>query len=120
MDAPKISLSELRGYISDAGELAKGTQIADSDALQNLSRREHKLFCEATGSGQAPYRVSLTFGENTGELKARCSCMAARSRPFCKHSAALLIAWSRAPESFVVAETAPAEAAPAGTAKKKS
>jgi hypothetical protein len=106
-DAPKISLSDLRGYISDAGELTKGTQIADSGALRNLARHEHKLFCEAKGSGQAPYRVSLIFGEGRGELKARCSCMAARSRPFCKHSSALLVAWARSPESFVVSDAPP-------------
>jgi uncharacterized Zn finger protein len=80
-DAPKISLAELRAFISDASELTKGTQIADGGALQNLARHELKLFCEAKGSGQAPYRVSLTFGDKPGELKARCSCMAARSRP---------------------------------------
>jgi hypothetical protein len=106
-DAPAISLKELRGYISDAGELAKGTQIADSGALLNLARHGNKLFCEAKGSGQAPYRVSLIFGEQAGELKARCSCMAARTRPFCKHSAALLVSWARSPESFVVSEAPP-------------
>src|SRR5215471_10345832 len=110
---PRISLADLRGFISDAGELAKGTQIADSGALQNLAQHEQKLFCEAKGSGQAPYRVSLAFGEKPGELKARCSCMAARSRPFCKHSAALLVSWSRAPESFVVSDAPPVSDAPA-------
>jgi HEAT repeat protein len=116
-DAPKISLTELRGFISDAGELTKGTQIADSGALQNLARHELKLFGEAKGSGQAPYRVSLTFGDNVGDLKARCSCMAARSRPFCKHSAALLVSWARSPESFVVSDAPPVSDAPA---RKKS
>ena len=117
LDAPKISLTELRGFISDAGELTKGTQIADSGALQNLARHELKLFGEAKGSGQAPYRVSLTFGDNVGDLKARCTCMAARSRPFCKHAAALLVAWARSPESFVVSDAPPVSDAPA---RKKS
>jgi len=118
-EAPTISLTELRGYISDAGELAKGTQIADGGALTNLARYANKLFGEAKGSGAAPYRVSLVFGETAGELKARCSCMASRSRPFCKHSAALLVAWARSPEGFVVSEAPPAGAAEPG-AKKKS
>lgn len=116
-DAPKISLAELRGFIADAGELTKGTQIADSGALHNLARHEHKLFCEAKGSGQAPYRVSLTFGDKAGELTARCSCMAARTRPFCKHSAALLVSWARSPESFLVSDAPPVSDA---TAKKKT
>ena len=87
----------------------RATQISRQGALSNLARHELKLFGEAAGSGQAPYRVSLTFGDNGGDLKARCSCMAARSRPFCKHAAALLVAWARAPESFVVSEAPPVE-----------
>jgi hypothetical protein len=116
-DAPRISLKELRGYISDAGELTKGTQIADAGALLHLARHDNKLFCEAKGSGQAPYRVTLIFGEQQGELKARCSCIAARTRPFCKHSAALLVSWARSPESFVVSEAPPAVE---GTGQRKS
>jgi hypothetical protein len=117
-EAPRISLRELRGYIADAGELAKGTQIADGGALTSFARHDSKLFCEAKGSGQAPYRVSLSFGDAAGELTARCSCMASRSRPFCKHAAGLLVAWARSPESFVVSEAPPATAETA--AKKKS
>lgn len=116
-DAPRISIAELRGFISDAAELAKGTQLADGGAVVNPARHENRVFGEAKGSGPAPYRVSLTFGDKAGDLKARCSCMAARSRPFCKHSAALLVAWARAPESFVVSEAPPVSDAPARKAK---
>ena len=116
-DAPRLTIPELRGYISDASELVKGTQIADSGAILNPARHENRIFGETKGSGATPYRVSLTFGEKTGELKARCSCMAARSRPFCKHSAALLVAWARAPESFVVSDAPPVSDAPARKAK---
>jgi hypothetical protein len=119
-DAPKLSVAELREAIADAQELAKGTQLYDAGGLAHLSRYENKLFSEAKGSGAAPYRVTIVFGPGPQELKGRCSCMAARSRPFCKHAAALLVAWARAPESFIVAESAPAEAAAGGTAKKKS
>src|SRR5262245_7027856 len=118
-EAPRISIRELRGYITDAAELAKGTQVADGSLLLNLSRYENRIFAEAKGSGQSPYRVSLTFAEQPGSVTARCSCMAARSRPFCKHSAALLVAWARSPESFVVSEGPPAGTGD-GAAKKKS
>jgi hypothetical protein len=118
-EAPRISLKELRGYVSDAGELAKGTQIADGSALLNLARYENRLYGEAKGSGQAPYRISLVFGDKSGGLKARCSCMAARSRPFCKHSAALLVSWARSPEAFVVGE-APLGGAAEPAARKRS
>src|SRR5262245_42803522 len=119
-EAPRISLKELRGFISDLGELAKGTQLADGGLLTNLARHENRLFCEAKGSGQSPYRVALTFGEQAGELKARCSCIAARSRPFCKHSAALLVCWARSPESFVVSEAPPASETPATRKRVKT
>ena len=119
-DAPRISMPELRGYIADAGELTKGTQVADGGALLNLSRHENRLFAEAKGSGASPYRVSLTFADQAGGVTARCSCMAARSRPFCKHSAALLVSWARSPESFAVSDGPPIAAAGNGAAKKKS
>src|SRR5262249_24021266 len=58
----------------------------------------------------SPYRVSIVFGD--GSVKAKCTCPAARSpgRPFCKHAAALLVAWARAPEAFVVGDAPPAGA----------
>ena len=116
-DVRSLALVELRSIISDAAEVAKGMQIVDGGALENLSRHQDKLFCEARGSGAVPYRVSIAFGETASEVKARCSCMAARSRPFCKHAVALLVAWARQPESFVVSEGAPAAAEP--SARKK-
>src|SRR5262249_34153034 len=76
-------------------------------------------FCDAKGSGAAPYKVGITFADD-GAVKGRCSCMAARSRPYCKHAAGLLVAWARAPESFAVSETAPADVGGAGGGKKKS
>jgi len=53
-EAPRISIGELRGYIADAAELAKGTQVADGGLLLNLARHEHRIFGEAKGSGQSP------------------------------------------------------------------
>jgi hypothetical protein len=115
----KISggLGALTEIISDRAELAKGAQLFDGKQLSNLSRYENRLFADAAGSGASPYKVSLVFGDGR-EVKGRCSCMAARSRPFCKHAAALLVAWARAPEAFVTTDTPPS-AGPEG-AKKKS
>lgn len=114
-EARTINLRELREIITDPNELLKGTAFFDQGRLQHLSRFEAKLYGEAEGSGTAPYKVQVHFKD--GAITGRCSCMAARSRPFCKHSAALLVAWARAPEGFVVAETAPAGAG--GEPKKK-
>src|SRR3990172_5558894 len=106
-DVRSLGLVELRSIISDAAEVAKGMQIVDGGALENLSRHQDKLFCEARGSGAVPYRVSIAFGETASEVKARCSCMAARSRPFCKHAVALLVAWGGPPEAFLLRQTPP-------------
>ncbi|MBS2029326.1 MAG: HEAT repeat domain-containing protein [Deltaproteobacteria bacterium] len=113
-DARKLSLKELKEIVTDAEELSKGTRIVDDKGLEHLARHESKLFADAKGSGASPYKVQVTV-EDT--VKARCSCMAARSRPYCKHAAALLVAWSRAPEGFVVSEAPPPGAA--GEAKKR-
>ena len=114
-DARGLTLADLRDIVSDASELAKGAKIADDKLLAHLSRFEHKLFADAAGSGSSPYKVQIVFDDKA--VKGRCSCMAARSRPFCKHAAALLVAWARAPESFAVAAAPPPAAA--GDSKKK-
>ncbi|RKH36134.1 HEAT repeat domain-containing protein [Corallococcus praedator] len=115
---PVIGMGALLEIISDKAELQKGAAMLDGKLLANLSRYENRLFADAAGSGATPYKVSLVFGEARSDVKGRCSCMAARSRPFCKHAAALLVAWSRVPEAFVTAESAPV--APGGTGTKKS
>jgi hypothetical protein len=115
-DPPKITAAELRGIVSDGEELAKGARIFDDKGLSHLSRHGNKLFADAKGSGASPYKVQLAFGDT---IRGRCSCMAARSRPFCKHAAGLLVAWSRAPEAFAVSDLAPADAG-RSEAKKKA
>ncbi len=103
-DAPKITVAQLRQIVTDATELAKGAKVFDDGDLSHLSRHEHKLFADAQGSTQ--YKVQVLH-EDKG-WRARCSCMAARSRPFCKHAAALLVAWQRNPDAFAVADAPPA------------
>ncbi len=102
-DAPKITVAQLRQIVTDAGELAKGTRVVDEGGLSHLARHEHKLFADAQGS--TTYKVQAIW-EDKG-WRGRCSCMAARSRPFCKHAAALLVAWQRNPDAFAVADAPP-------------
>jgi hypothetical protein len=117
MDEPRrITAAELREIVHDAEELAKGTRVFDEGGLQHLARHGNRVFAEAKGSGSSPYRVTLTV-EDAG-VRSRCTCMAARSRPVCKHGAALAVAWARAPESFAVGEAPPPGAEPAGAKKK--
>ena len=117
-DARKLTMSELRSIVADSAELSKGAQISDAGALTHLSRYQNKLFADAKGSGTSPYKVQVVVEDD--KVRGRCSCMAARSRPFCKHAAAVLVAWSQAPESFAVADVAPAGMASPGDAKKKT
>jgi hypothetical protein len=108
-----VALPELRDIISDPEELLKGLQFVDAGGLARLARAQNKLFCDARGSSPIPYKVSITLSEST--VTGRCTCMAARSRPFCKHASALLVAWARAPEAFAVSDRPP----PDETRKKK-
>jgi len=117
-DARKVDVGDLRGLIIDSDELAKGARLFDDRGLESFARYQNKLYALAKGSGPAPYRVHLVFSETSSAIKGGCTCMAARSRPFCKHAAALLVAWSRAPESFVVSD-APLGGIP-GESRRKS
>ncbi|HEY4244681.1 MAG TPA: hypothetical protein VGM88_32930 [Kofleriaceae bacterium] len=112
-DAPKLTVAELRAIVTDTMELAKGARVFDDGDLTHLSRFEHKLFADAQGS--TVYKVQA-LAEDKG-WRGRCSCMAARSRPFCKHAAALLVAWQRNPDAFAVADAPPPGS---GEAKKKA
>jgi uncharacterized Zn finger protein len=98
-----LSMSDLRAVI-EPDELKKGQAILDGRAVAHLARTEDKLYAEVQGSGSTPYRVSAAFGARD-QLRGRCSCPAARFRPFCKHSAALLIAWAKTPDAFAITET---------------
>src|SRR4051812_36981702 len=109
-NAPKLALNAIKNIVTDSDELSKGTRIFDDKGLDHLSRFEGKLFADAKGSGASPYKVQIQFEDDGSVKKGRCSCMAARSRPFCKHSAALLVAWAKAPEGFAVSDIAPAGA----------
>src|SRR5690242_14815746 len=94
--APRITVSELRGIVTDAGELAKGARLFDEGGLSHLARHEAKLFADAQGS--TVYKVQAVCDDKG--WRGKCSCMAARSRPFCKHAAGLLVAWQRTPDAF--------------------
>ncbi|MBJ6764930.1 HEAT repeat domain-containing protein [Myxococcaceae bacterium JPH2] len=101
----------LSALITDASELAKGMALVDSEHLSELACHENQLLGRAQGSGAAKYQVTVTFGEDETDVSGVCSCPAARSRPFCKHAAGLLVAWSRMPEAFATttAPTPPAD-----------
>ena len=114
---PTLGLPDLKRIVSDPDELGKGVLVFDGGGLVHLARHGGKLYAEASGSAASPYRVSIAF-DDKGVAKGRCTCMAARSRPFCKHAAGLLVAWSQAPASFAVAEGPPPGAEETGTRRR--
>lgn len=103
---PPLAPPDLRRIVADPAELGKGVVVFDRGGLVHLARHGNKLYGEAAGGGGTPYRVAIAF-DDRGGARARCTCMAARSRPFCKHAAGLLVAWAQAPASFAVAERPP-------------
>jgi hypothetical protein len=108
-----LPTAQLKLVVTDPTELSKGLAIADKGALKHLARHGNKLFAEAEGSGSTPYKVQIVHDAEKG-YRGRCSCMAARSRPFCKHAAALLVMWARDSNAFAVAEAAPEPAGEPG------
>lgn len=116
MTPRSLTPRELRDIISDPAELLKGIAAFNNNDLKHLSRFESKLYAEAAGSGASPYRVQIDLADLK---RGRCSCMAARTRPFCKHASALLYAWASQPTGFAVAVEAPAAAPGDGAAKRE-
>jgi hypothetical protein len=108
----RLAVEELRSIVTDLAELAKGAVVFDEGGLANLARHGESLYADAAGASIAPYKVAVTLGS---QVRARCTCMAARSRPFCKHAAGVLVAWARQPEAFLESD-----GPPAGTEKKKA
>ncbi|APR82395.1 Hypothetical protein A7982_07744 [Minicystis rosea] len=102
-----IGIADLRSIIVDSDELRKGMELFDRNEIKNLGRYASKLFGESKGSGASPYKITVSFTEASGTVRAKCTCPASWSRPFCKHAAGLLVAWARAPEAFVVADGPP-------------
>lgn len=111
-DAPELTVAQLRAIVVDPSELAKGARLLDTGDLSNLARHGRKLFADAAGN--TTYKVQVIHDDKG--WRARCTCMAARSRPFCKHAAGLLVAWQRNPDAFAVSDTPPPGT---GDARKK-
>ena len=114
-----LPTAQLKLIVTDPDELAKGLAIADGTGLKHLARHGNKLFAEAQGSGSSPYKVQIVHDPEKG-FRGRCSCMAARSRPFCKHAAALLVLWARDTNAFAVAEAAPEPAGEPGAPTRRA
>jgi hypothetical protein len=80
----------------------KGEKYFQQNKVTNSWQTEDSLHASVSGSGKRPYQVHIT--DRGQELKSKCTCPAYRRHPFCKHVAAVLIAWTRVPERFVMGQ----------------
>jgi hypothetical protein len=108
---PRLTPTDLAEIVRDPGELDRGDRLFQGGQLSGLSRHRNKIFCEATGG----YKITVTLSAKRDDIRGRCTCRAAMTRPFCKHAAALLMAWIQDPEAFAVSESGP----PSGDGQKK-
>jgi hypothetical protein len=91
-----ISYSEdqARAFVTDAGTLQRGQQLAQSAKWNNLGRTDATAWGECAGSGSKPYLTGIDLREPA----FKCSCP---SRVFpCKHGAGLLLLLARQPTLF--------------------
>ncbi|TVT43327.1 hypothetical protein FNT36_04355 [Hymenobacter setariae] len=91
-----ISYSEdqARAFVTDAGTLQRGQQLAQPAKWNNLGRTDDTAWGECAGSGSKPYLTGIDLREPA----FKCSCP---SRVFpCKHGAGLLLLLARQPALF--------------------
>jgi len=91
-----ISYSEdqARAFVTDAGTLQRGQQLAQPAKWNNLGRTDDTAWGECAGSGAKPYLTGIDLREPA----FKCSCP---SRVFpCKHGAGLLLLLARQPTLF--------------------
>lgn len=91
-----ISYSEeqARSFVTDAGTLQRGQQLAQPAKWNNMGRTDSTAWGECAGSGSKPYLTGIDLREPA----FKCSCP---SRVFpCKHGAGLLLLLARQPTLF--------------------
>ena len=82
--------------------LRRGWEYFQKGALGQLRRQGKVLSGLCMGTGIHPYRVRVVFNE-TGIAEADCTCPIGQGG-YCKHVAALLIAWRERPQDFLLVE----------------
>jgi hypothetical protein len=115
--APTITARDVEGWCA----------IADVREGRKYLARVLRPWCagnaihaEVQGSGSTPYRIDITFKDGGNKPSTKCSCPAWRRNPFCKHVAAVLLAWASKADAFAVVEAPATEtkAKPARSPKK--
>ena len=83
----ELTIDDIRPLVQP-DYMTRGLEVFDQNLVSVTSRYGNKLFANVSGSGSNPYRVSVIFDQ---QIKATCTCPAARRTPFCKHATAVLL-----------------------------
>ena len=105
---PAITNRDVEDWCALA-QVKDGRKIFQSGAVLRPWCAGMGIHAEVKGSGSSPYRIDITFKDGGSKPSTKCSCPAWRSNPFCKHIAAVLLAWAGKPDSFAVVEAPPTE-----------
>lgn len=106
--APTITTDDIGDWCALA-QVKDGRKIFQSGSVLRPWCAGMAIHAEVQGSGSTPYKIDITFKDAGSKPSPKCSCPAFRSNPFCKHVAAVLLAWLQKPGSFAIVEAPPTE-----------
>jgi tetratricopeptide (TPR) repeat protein len=98
---PTVTGAEIEARVG-AQSFRRGLGYFRHHALFHLRRQGNTIRAQCQGSADEPYRLEVTFGEH-GIAAAECSCPVGHGG-YCKHIAALLLAWEASPDEFIEVE----------------
>ncbi len=98
---PVLQESQIEERVGRRG-FRRGREYYRGGAVIHPRRQGSTLKAQCTGSHPVPYRVRVTFNRHE-VLEAECSCPIGRGG-YCKHVAALLLAWRDRPQDFAEVE----------------
>lgn len=98
---PDLHESQIENRVGRRG-LRRGREYFKGGAILQPRRQGDTLKALCTGSSPVPYRVRVLFSRHE-VVEADCTCPVGRGG-YCKHVAALLVAWRERPQDFTEVE----------------
>jgi hypothetical protein len=86
-----VSIREIENWVEPT-TFQRGLETADRGGILHRVRSDDRIAGEVEG-----HRAAVRLAD---PARASCSCRSTRKVPFCKHATAVLVVWSRSPESF--------------------
>ncbi|HPP53878.1 MAG TPA: SWIM zinc finger family protein, partial [Thermoguttaceae bacterium] len=96
-DIPTLQDGEIEKRVGSRA-LRRGWEYFQKGALRQLRRQGKTIHGLCRGTSFEPYRVRVLFND-AGVAEADCSCPIGQGG-YCKHVAALLVAWREKPQAF--------------------